>query len=159
MKVMKCFFLAGALAMALSTGLFAASLAGAKTVYVMPMANGLDQYVAARLTNAGVLRVVTDPHKADVVFTDHLGQSFEESLAELYSAKGAPAADTPVEFSRVGGRSSRAPGMAFVVDPKTKEVLWSGDGKVKQTNSDSLKRAADRIVQNLARAMKGGAEK
>ena len=70
---MKQFTIAAA-ALAISMSALAAGLDDVKTVYVLPMSNGLDQYLAAQLTSGSVLQVVTDPHKADAVLTDHLGQ-------------------------------------------------------------------------------------
>src|SRR4029077_17872250 len=61
-----------------------AEVFGVKTVYVLPMAGGLDQYLALRLYSGGVLQVVTDPQKADAILTDGIGTRFEESLTELY---------------------------------------------------------------------------
>jgi len=54
-----------------------------KTVYILPMRLGFDQYLANQLAQSGLLRVVTDPKKADGVLTDHLGESFEAKLDEL----------------------------------------------------------------------------
>jgi hypothetical protein len=54
-----------------------------KTVYILPMRLGFDQYLANQLAQSGLFRVVTDPKKADAVFTDHLGEAFEEKLDEL----------------------------------------------------------------------------
>ena len=87
---------------------FAAGASGAgwedvKTVYLLPMSNGLDQYLAIRLTTGATMQVVTDPQKADAVMTDHLGQSFEEKLDEYYSPKPkAEDSDTTQKFARVG---------------------------------------------------------
>lgn len=61
-----------------------AQLNSIQTVYLFPMGNGLDQYLANRLTSAGVFQVVTDPLKADAVFTDRLGEAFETRFAEIY---------------------------------------------------------------------------
>ncbi|MGA7416274.1 MAG: hypothetical protein WBW33_37735 [Bryobacteraceae bacterium] len=54
-----------------------------KTVYIMPMRLGFDQYLANQLSQSGLLRVVTDPKKADGILTDHLGESFEARLDEI----------------------------------------------------------------------------
>ena len=78
-------FLVAALAMSMAGS--AAGLSDVKTVYLMPMSNGLDQYLAVQLTTGAVLQVVVDPQRADAVLTDHLGESFEQSLAELYGGK------------------------------------------------------------------------
>lgn len=61
-----------------------ANLSEVKTVYILPMGSGMDQYLASRLTRGGVLQVVTDPAKADALLTDHLGAAFEASIKELY---------------------------------------------------------------------------
>ena len=58
----------------------AADLSSVHTVYLLPMANSLDQYLAHRITASGVLQVVVDPKKADVLFTDRLGEAFQERL-------------------------------------------------------------------------------
>ena len=54
-----------------------------RTVYVLPMAGGLDQYLAEWLTRDHVMQVVTDPKIADVVLTDRLGEAFEQKMAEI----------------------------------------------------------------------------
>src|SRR5206468_5543117 len=84
--LMKQFLLATALLLT-STGVHAAGLSDIKTVYLLPMSSGLDQFLAVQLTTGAVLQVVTDPQKADAVFTDHLGESFEQTLADLYAQK------------------------------------------------------------------------
>jgi hypothetical protein len=76
----------------------AAELSDVHSVYVMPMAKGLDQFLANKLTNHAVFQVVTDAKLADAVLTDHLGESFESQLAamlppepaETESQAGAP---------------------------------------------------------------------
>src|ERR1700728_2941452 len=56
----------------------------ARTVYVLPMAGGLDQFLAQWLTRDHVMQVVADPKIADVVLTDRLGEAFEQKLAEIH---------------------------------------------------------------------------
>ncbi len=58
-------------------------------VYLLPMSNAMEQYLANRLTGLGVFQVVTDPKKADAIFTDGIGASFESRLAELLPQKPA----------------------------------------------------------------------
>lgn len=62
----------------------AASLGEVKSLYLLPMSQGLDQYLASRLTSSQVLPVVVDPKAADAVVTDRLGPAFEARLEELY---------------------------------------------------------------------------
>ena len=56
-------------------------------VYLLPMTNGMEQYMANRLTGMGVFQVVTDPRKADAIFTDGIGAGLENRLAELFPQK------------------------------------------------------------------------
>lgn len=140
---------------------FAPSAAGAgfqdvKTVYLLPMSNGLDQYLAIRLTTGSTMQVVTDPQKADAVMTDHLGQSFEEKVDELYAPKPKKedATETTQKFSRVGsGMHPR--GAAFLVNRKTREVIWSTFVQPKNTTPEGLRQAADKIGAELDKAIRG----
>src|SRR5215472_673605 len=56
-----------------------------KTIYMLPMSNALDQYLAERITHAGLYTVVTDPKRADAIFTDRIGTGFENALKDLYA--------------------------------------------------------------------------
>ena len=147
-----------ALAFSLTATMTGANLAEVKSVYLMPMANGLDQYLAVRLSNNGVVQVVTDPQKADAVMTDSLGAGFEEKFEDLYNkdraaAKSDKVADKDVpDFSRgrVGG--TRARGTIFVVDRKTHELIWSVYELPKRSSPDELNTTASRIADKLGRA-------
>ena len=143
--------------MLLPAGVFGADMSGVKTVYLLPMSSGLDQYLAVRLTNASVLQVVVDPRNADAVLTDHIGQSFEDQLDVMYGAKPKSEDDkngsTP-EFARVAS-GARSRGAIFLVNRKTRDVLWSAYERPKGTAPADLNRAADRIADKLAKAIKG----
>ncbi len=67
----------------MAAGVRAASLAEVKSVYLFPMSNGMDQYLADRLTRDHVFQVVTDPKAADAIITDKLGEGFETELLRL----------------------------------------------------------------------------
>lgn len=142
---MKLFLLA-AVAATLSAG----DLSGFKTVYVLPMSNGLDQYLAMHLTTDGVMQVVTDPKKADTVLTDKIGAAFEEKLDELY---GHAAKDD--NGQRALQSVTRGHGAIFLVDRKTRDVVWSTYELPKGTMPDELNRAADRIAKRLEKDRKG----
>lgn len=161
---MRQFLLAGA-ALAISLGVSAAGLEDVKTVYVLPMSNGLDQYLAAQLTTGSVLQVVTNPQKADAVFTDHLGESFEQTLADLYGTKtpssdkssdkaADKADDSGAAFVRSGMQGQRGRGNIFLVNRKTHDVLWSLYEGPKDQSPNGLKRTAGRISAKLAQSMK-----
>src|SRR5688500_2540843 len=55
-----------------------------RSVYLLPMVNGFDQYLANQLTKLGPYYVVTDPLRADAVFTERLGEAFEVRFNELF---------------------------------------------------------------------------
>ncbi len=61
-----------------------AELSQIQTVYLLPMGNGFDQYLANQLTKLGPYRVVTDPQGAEAIFTDRLGEAFEAKFKELF---------------------------------------------------------------------------
>jgi hypothetical protein len=130
-----------------------ADLADVKTVYLLPMANSLDQYLAIRLTTGTSLQVVTDPQKADAVLTDRIGTSFEQTLDELYKtkpAKGEPDKETQ-ESSRPMQAMSRGKGAIFLVNRKTRDVLWSTYAMAKSAAPDDMNHLADRIVSRLGK--------
>ena len=76
--------------------LSAADLAGAHSVYILQMSHGMDQYLANRLTNDHVFQVVTDPKVADVILTDHIGDTFEQQLDTLLNPEPVKKADPPL---------------------------------------------------------------
>src|SRR5438876_11798510 len=119
MRLLFCLMLAGAT--------LGADVPGVQAVYLLPMAGGLDQYLANRLTGAGVFRVVTDPKLADAVFTDQLGMGFEQKLTDLY-APPEPAEDGKMDKDKPPARVSsfgRGKGTIFLVDLKSRAVIWS----------------------------------
>jgi hypothetical protein len=117
-----------------------------QTVYILPMAGGLDQYLAQSITRERVLQVVADPKIADLVLTDQLGVALEQKLAEIHP-KDDKKTDTAVhnEF-----RSSRGKGTVFLVDTRSRQVLWSDYEEAPGSNSNSnLNRQAERIAKKL----------
>lgn len=157
---MKQFLLAAA-TLAISISAPAAGLDDVKTVYVLPMSNGLDQYLAAQLTSGSVLQVVADPHRADAVLTDHLGQSFEDTLADLYSSRpslrekpGDKTEDTGAAYTRSGMQGQRGRGNVFLVNPKTRDVLWSFYESPGDKTPNGMRRTASKISARLAHAVK-----
>jgi hypothetical protein len=198
MKTMKrclCLLpLAGALACA-------ADLAGVHSVYLLPMAKGMDQYLANRLTNERVFRVVTDPKLADAIFTDHLGEGFQAQLEDFSPtpkppeppkpAVAEPAAKTGDEpkakpgdepappekpahadsKAKAAGDTSSSPdmlgktentlnnpvasgfgrghGTLFLVDAKSRQVIWSIYEPPKDFEGKEMNRTASDIVSRL----------
>ena len=131
---------------------FGADSSGVQTVYLLPMANSLDQYVANRLAASGVVHVTTDPKKADAVFTDKLVEAFQQLLDSLL----LPPVEKPSKESKADDRStphvstfSRSKGTVFLVDTTTRAVLWSVYEPPKNTTPAELDRTAQRIVGAL----------
>jgi len=126
-----------------------------RTVYVLPMANGLDQYLAQRLSSDHVMKVVADPKIADVVLTDRLGEAFEQKLAEIRPTNAKKDDDKDKDDTRTHAafRSSKGKGTIFLVDTRSREVIWSDYEKVPDSNSsDVLNREAERIAKKLQTA-------
>jgi hypothetical protein len=213
MKTMKrclCLLpLAGALACA-------ADLATVHSVYLMPMARGMDQYLANQLTNEHVFRVVTDPKLADAVFTDHISEGFQTQLEDFSPTPKPPAppkpaspdpaaktgdepappakpaasdsnagmgdeatppaetasskpkakpTDTPSSRSIMGPAEnklsnpatssgfSRARGTVFLVDAKSRQVIWSIYAPPKDFAGKEMNRTAFDIVSRLKREL------
>src|ERR1035438_5512195 len=148
-------------------GAAAAELTGGRTVYLMPMGRGLDQFIANRLTRMHVLQVVTDPARADIVFTDQVGASLEDRLKDLYPPPPDPEAkekeaaaqetdaakeksDTSTALARPSllaetvnkadqaggmGVSGRGRGTLFLVDVKSRQVLWRSEEHTSELQS------------------------
>ena len=184
----------------------AAQAPAVHAVYLFTMTNGMDQYLASRLTSEGVFQVVTDPTRAQAVFTDRLGEGFEQHMAELFAPKKPatppappptppekaaaaekaplPTPDKPKEAAKAGPAEKPAPvakdkqdkagppspssmavteesgpprissfsrgrGNFFLVDVKTRAVLWSVYERPRDATPDELSRTAKRVVENL----------
>ena len=116
------------------------------TVYIMPMAGGLDQYLAACLTRDRVMQVVADPKIADIVLTDRLGEAFEQKMAEIH-----PKDDKKTDpNSHPAFRTTTARGTVFLVHVKSRQVIWSDYENFPASSSGSnLNQVAERIVKKL----------
>lgn len=139
-----------------ATGLFAANpeLVKVKSVYLLPMSNGMDQYLANRLQDSSLYVVTTDPQAADAIFTDTLGPAFERKFTELYPAPREEDEEEsqPKEPERLSSfRKGR--GMIFLVERRTKQVVWSTYELPKNISSGSLDRSAQRITERLRKSL------
>jgi hypothetical protein len=146
-----------------------AELQQVQSIYLLPMGYSFDQYLANRLTELRGLQVVADPKKADAVFTDRIGASFEDRMDELFPPPAPPAeaakkdekkkddsearakAEKPVRLSSFG----RSRGTLFLVDAKSRRVLWSTYERPKNGAPAQLDQAAGRIAQRLQKDIKG----
>lgn len=127
----------------------ATGIATVKKVYLLPMRASLDQYLASYVTSQRIFEVVADPKRADAIFTDRLGESFEKRVSELLKEKDQEAAKT--ETPRGEGMSaSRTAGTIFLVEPKSMTVLWSVYQPPKNLTREEVDACARRIVRDLA---------
>jgi hypothetical protein len=135
----------------IAVSLFAQS--AARTVYVLPMAGGLDQYLAEKLTSGHVMKVVADPKIADLVLTDRLGEAFEQKMTEIRAGDDKKADKKDDDRTHNAFRSSKGKGTIFLVDTKSRAVLWSDYEKTPVSDSsDSLSQEAQRIAKKLQAA-------
>jgi hypothetical protein len=70
------------------------------TVFVMPMAHGLDQYVANRLTREHVFEVVADAARADAIFTEQIGDALQARLEKLHPTPKPPEPEAETESAK-----------------------------------------------------------
>lgn len=143
---MKTFLLAALFSAAAATTALAQSpLAAAKTVFLLPMPGGLDQYLAVHLSQDSGLTVVTNSQKADLIFTDQLSGNLEKSLADEAQTK-----DDGKGFSRPNTRPfSRGKGTYFLVDRQSGNVVWSTIEQPKSSDPKDLEAAAAHIIDRL----------
>jgi hypothetical protein len=80
----------------------AAEIGGSQVnkVYILPMAHGLDQHIANRLTRDRVVEIVADASHADALLTDRLGGSLEYQLEKLHPTPKAPGEDADNESDK-----------------------------------------------------------
>jgi hypothetical protein len=146
----------------------AVDLGNVHTLYVLPMAHGLEQYLANTLTEEHVFVIVTDPKLADAVLTDNVGAGLQHKLDSLLAPPAAepkegektdapkgsifePAnkVENPADTATVG----RSKGMVFLVGTKSRQVLWSVYDLPKDSSSKELDRIASAIVSRLRKDM------
>lgn len=109
-----------------------------KTVYILPMRLGFDQYLANELSQSGLLHVVTDPKKADGILTDHLGAAFEARLDEINpppKPPPPPAEEVTPAATKATGDTAKAT-EADGGEPVTKAVVKKAKSKATDAATD-----------------------
>jgi hypothetical protein len=105
-----------------------------------------------------IFEVVSDPKLADVVFTDQIGAEFLYKIDHIHPPPAPAPATTSGSASNVTANTDTAPrttsftrgrGTIFLVDPKTKQVVWSAYQKPKNSSSDELNKVAKKVVKEL----------
>jgi hypothetical protein len=124
-----------------------------QTVYIVPMANSLDQHLASRLTSSHVLWIVLQPSKADAVLTDTLDEEFWNWLERTYPPPAGAAPDNPASLYRSSSPpTGKHQGTIFLIDPRTRIVLWSTYELPRNSSPSELDRSAARITSQLRTA-------
>ena len=144
-------------------------------MYLFPMSNGLDQYLADRLTRDHVFLVVTDPKTADAVITDTLGIGFETQLLKVRpdlkpvppkqetadkdkdkdkDKDSATKDDKPVEDTTPPVSSFHAAhGTIFIVHARSQEVVWSTYQRLSNHTPKEMERTAAKIASLLEKVV------
>jgi len=138
-------------------------------VYLLTMTGGMDQYLANQLTSKHLFEVVTDPKLADAVMTEAIGPAFEARLLELLPPPPPPNAPPPPPRQKgkenepeaqglVGGgvplrtaSMGHARGNLFLVELKTRRVIWSIYRLPKNRTSVELDRTSVQVAEDLNR--------
>ena len=140
-----------------------------KSVYILRMGSGLDQLLASELTKHGVFTVTTDPQKADALFTDSLGENFEKKFEELYPPPAPPKDEKKDEEKKDGVTMTQAPmqrvgkgggwgggkGTIFLVERKSRNLLWSMNRQTKGSSAPMMVEQARKIVGQLKKDLAG----
>ena len=131
-------------------------LRNVKSVYLLPMANGFDQYLANQLQASNLYVVVANPQAADAVITSAIGPAFERKMDELYVEKAdEEEGDLKGNDSVPRGNFRRGQGMVFIVERKSRQVVWSAYEPSKDARSGSLDQAARRVTERLKKELNG----
>jgi hypothetical protein len=121
------------------------------------MTYSLDQFLAIRLTKGGVLQVVTDPSLADAILSEHIGSGLDEQMKSLFGEKKNAAGDSDKDkapFSGPMAGGTRSKGAVFLVDRKTRNVIWSDYVRPRTSQPDELNHVADKIAGQLEKDKK-----
>ena len=153
-----------ALFSAVCLGAASPKLAQVQSVYILPMTSQMDQYLANQLTQLGTFQVVADPQAADTILTDRIGEAFEKKLDELYPKPKDDEDDADATPRDLAGSAkeqmvhsfSKGKGTFFLVDRKTRNVVWSVYLRPKNSSPDELNHVAGKVVDRLKRDLKPG---
>ena len=122
-----------------------------RSVYIVSMEGGLDQYIANRLTSGSVTWVVLEPARADAIITDRVDESFWAWLNGRPSGPQPPAmnASNDERGSKRFKGTKFFRGTIFLVDPKDKVILWSTYSGATLGSPAQLDHVASRVANRL----------
>jgi hypothetical protein len=127
-----------------------------RTVYIVPMANGLNSFIASRLTRSGVVSVVLEPEGAEAVLTNRVDEAFWTWSTMHYKPTGKNSSvalhdEDRFRFEHLSMGPYR--GTIFLVDPRNGLILWSTYEPTPNTTSNALNLAATRIASRLKKSL------
>jgi hypothetical protein len=142
----------------------AADLGSAQPVYFWAMQGSLDQYLAEQATKAGAVTVTVDPKMAKAIMTDRIDAPFLAAMDELFPVEGreetkksSESIEGDFQLSRPKNRPKGSPkGTLFLVDVKTRQVLWSTYLGDFDSRPQSLHREARKVIERLEQEMAPG---
>jgi hypothetical protein len=130
-----------------------AQLKDVKSVYFYPMPGGFDQHLASRIVRDHVYQVVSDPKLADAVFTDQISDAFLYKLDHINTppptGSGSGSLSSMNAEAPHASSFSRGKGTLFLVDAKSKQVVWSVYEKPKDTLPKTLDKTAKKVIEKL----------
>ncbi len=147
-------------------------LSRVRSVYIWPMHNSFDQYLAEQIAEEDVFEVVVDPKFATAVLTDRIDAPFLGALEEFFplpesgeaekdeaeeeSASG-DSIEAGVQLRRPTNRAfSRPKGTLFLVDVSSRRVLWSTFLKEYEPSPNKLHGQARDVVMRLKKQLNPG---
>jgi hypothetical protein len=140
-------------------------------VYLWPMTNAFDQYLAQQMTAEGVFEIVVDPKLAGTVMTEKIDNTFLQALDELFppgdaasrkekaeeKGKGADSLEGDFRMRRAANHPRAAPrGTLFLVDVASRKVIWSTYLKEFAADPNELHKQARGVVEKLKEQTKPG---
>ena len=135
----------------------AADIGSAQPVYFWAMQGALDQYLAEQAAASGAVKVTVDPQMARAIMTDRIDKPFLDAMDELFPVEGREEpeeSDDSIEgdfqMARPSNRPKGSPrGTIFLVDVKTRQVLWSTFLGELDMRPNSLHREAEKVIERL----------
>ena len=145
-------------------------LSRVRSVYIWPMYDSFDQYLAERIAEEDVFEVVVDPKLATAVLTDRIDAPFLAALEEFFPLHQPDEAEEEEEESASGDSIeaglqrqrpanralSRPKGTLFLVDVSSRRVLWSTFLKEFQPRPNKLHGQARDVVVRLKKQLNPG---
>ena len=132
------------------------------------MEGALDQYIAQEASAVGAVSVTVDPKMAKAILTDRIDANFLAGMDELFPLPvvekeeekkeddASDSVETGLQKPRPANRAlSRPHGTLFLVDAKTRRVLWSTFLGDYERSPKKLNGEAKSVVQRMMTAMGG----